>query len=132
MEQAIQDDAKIDGFTDRMTTKWGEEETQLRLAIYISFVKEQDTMSYRKKTKKRRQSVIASVRNSSVNQRRTSAINSDETQKVPEFGKTARRVSQFRKNSSAKSPKGTPDSMPENQLFYFSGKFGGVLSGTDA
>jgi hypothetical protein len=37
---AIEADARIDGFTDRMTEKWGEEETQLRLAIYISFVKD--------------------------------------------------------------------------------------------
>jgi uncharacterized radical SAM superfamily protein len=58
MEDDLMQDNKIDGFTDRMTTKWGEEETKLRLAIYVSFVKESDTLNFRKKVKRHRQSVV--------------------------------------------------------------------------
>jgi hypothetical protein len=52
VERDIYDeDVKIDGFHDEVTKKWGEEETQLRTAIYISFVKKQDTFHFRQKIK---------------------------------------------------------------------------------
>ena len=54
----LREDEKIDGFTDRLTNKWGQEESQLRMAVYISFVKDSDTMMFRKKVKKARQSLI--------------------------------------------------------------------------
>jgi hypothetical protein len=54
----IRDDAKIDGFTESCVNQWGQEETQLRTAIYISFVKNADTLNFRKKIKKARKSVI--------------------------------------------------------------------------
>jgi hypothetical protein len=76
MEDHLGQDNKIDGFTDRMTTKWGEEETKLRLAIYVSFVKDSDTYSFRKKVKKHRQSVVR-MSVLSRNTGRSSAINGD-------------------------------------------------------
>lgn len=54
-EDAFDESAKIDDFADRMTTKWGAEETQLRTAIYISFVKNSDTLHFRCKIKNARQ-----------------------------------------------------------------------------
>lgn len=50
----LNEDGRIDGFTGRLTKKWGREESQLRTAIYISFVKDSDTMMFRKKIKKAR------------------------------------------------------------------------------
>jgi hypothetical protein len=92
-EDILEQDAKIDGFTDRMTNKWGEEETQLRLAIYISFVKDADTLMFRKKVKERRMSLVTSIR-LSASGRMPGAINADEDQRrVSLTGKTARRVS---------------------------------------
>lgn len=54
----IEEDTKIDKFTINLQKKWGEEESQLRTAIYISFVKQTDTLMFRKKIKRARKSFI--------------------------------------------------------------------------
>jgi hypothetical protein len=56
-------------FTDKLTTKWGLEESALRQAIYISFVIDSDTDAF--KTKKVRtglnDSLVSSVAENSLN-----------------------------------------------------------------
>lgn len=54
----IEEDTKIDNFTANLQKKWGEEESHLRTAIYISFVKDTDTIQFRKNIKKARKSVV--------------------------------------------------------------------------
>lgn len=59
--EALDNDAKIDSFADQMTLRWGEEETHLRMAIYISFVSKQDTVIFRKKIKRARQMTVKAM-----------------------------------------------------------------------
>lgn len=37
-QDAIVNDNEIDAFTDRMSLRWGEEESQLRMAVFVAFV----------------------------------------------------------------------------------------------
>ena len=48
------EETKIEKFTNQIQKNWGEQESQLRTAIYVSFVKETDTNLFRKKIKERR------------------------------------------------------------------------------
>lgn len=61
------EESNINGFNQRVTQKWGKEETKLRMAVFVSFVKESDTLAFRKKTKKARVSVRLTTRNSCLN-----------------------------------------------------------------
>ena len=55
----IGEDTKIDNFTNKIQKEWGKEESQLRTAIYVSFVRETDADLFRKKIKKARKSVVS-------------------------------------------------------------------------
>jgi hypothetical protein len=59
--EALNEDAKIDGFVDRMSSLWGEEETKLRMAVFVAFVNNHDTLQFRKKAKTARKSVVRST-----------------------------------------------------------------------
>ena len=48
----------MNNFTDKLNKKWGAEESQLRTAIYISFVKDSETRLFRKKIKQARSSFM--------------------------------------------------------------------------
>jgi hypothetical protein len=37
-DEEVGAEKKVQGFTERLTERWGEEETELRTAIFISFV----------------------------------------------------------------------------------------------
>lgn len=43
------EEAEVNKFTNRITRDWGEEESQLRSAIYVSFLKEKDVELLRKR-----------------------------------------------------------------------------------
>lgn len=91
------EDAKIDGFTGRLTKKWGREESQLRTAIYISFVKDSDTMNFRKKIKKARQSVVR-LSMSSVTSGGMSINSRGHGQQLSPGGASARKFSEYKKS----------------------------------
>lgn len=95
------EDAEIDKLTDRMSVQWGGiEESQLRMAVFVAFVDNKDTVNLRKKTKKNRKEVV----------RRASMIGSVNDASDPEalaisqrLGKSARRMSRY-KEDLLKSP----------------------------
>ena len=83
------DDAEIDKFTDSCSVAWGgEEESQLRMAVFVAFVNNKDTVNLKKKAKKNRKEVI----------RRASVNNPDELGLDPLQGRSARRFSDFKKS----------------------------------
>jgi hypothetical protein len=41
-----------------MSTRWGEEETQLRMAVFVAFVNNHDHLRFKKKVKQARKSVV--------------------------------------------------------------------------
>ena len=49
-----EEDIKVETFTNEIQKNWGKQESQLRTAIYVSFIKDTDTHLFRKKLKKRR------------------------------------------------------------------------------
>lgn len=72
-----------------MSVQWGEEESQLRMAVFVAFVNNQDTLKLRKKTKRQRQSIV----------RRASMQGSLNSQGgVSPVGRSARRFSEFKKS----------------------------------
>jgi hypothetical protein len=57
-DDPFKDDEEIDQFATRMSNAWGDEECKLRMAVFISFVNNADTLRFRKKVKKNRESVV--------------------------------------------------------------------------
>lgn len=47
------EEAEVNKFTNRITRDWGEEESQLRSAIYVSFLKDKDVELLRKRQTRR-------------------------------------------------------------------------------
>ena len=50
-EALANEDREIDQFKERMSMRWGEEESKLRMAVFISFVNNADQLKFRKKAK---------------------------------------------------------------------------------
>ena len=109
------DDAEIDKFTDNMSVAWGgEEESQLRMAVFVAFVNNKDTVNLRKKTKKNRKEVIRRAsRIGSVNDHNAAGLTSP-------ISRTARRFSEFKKSVQSAYAGGLS---PQNKLAK-TGNFG--------
>jgi|688.fasta_scaffold2330991_1 hypothetical protein len=76
-EHFDKDEIKIEIFKNEVEKNWGQQESQLRSAIYVSFVDEMDTNLLRKKVKKeRRRSTFMKSRTSMQKQSKHS-INSN-------------------------------------------------------
>ena len=52
-----EEDNQIEDFSNDLAKTWGRAESQLRTAIYVSFVKDTDTHLFRKKIKQQRKSI---------------------------------------------------------------------------
>ena len=88
-------DAKIENFTKEIKQNWGEQESQLRTAVYISFVKETDTHLFRKKIQKRRSTFRKSTNSRySVNSILTTREKEELLHRIPAWGETQLRESE--------------------------------------
>ena len=83
------DDTEIDKFTDTMSVAWGgEEESQLRMAVFAAFVNKDNTANIRKKTVNHRKESIRRASESNTINRKGSDVT----------GRSARKMSEIKKN----------------------------------
>ena len=125
---AIEEDQRITKFTDKLNQKWGKEESQLRTAIYISFVKDSETYLFRKKIKQARQSFM---RQSIMSKKSTTSkysINSRITPSSKSGGMASFRAGVNSNNSRTQPNQNDDAPLFGSKLFQSSDRLGSNLS----
>ena len=56
--QSLAGSTAVDSIVNRMSIHWGEEESELRMAVFVQFVKDQADVNFRKKVKKIHKEIV--------------------------------------------------------------------------